>query len=61
MKSGGNRWIVDPGEGTITVLILKPRQKTYTKLGTFAEGTRAASKLLSGFTVDVTEALSQRR
>jgi Uma2 family endonuclease len=53
-------WIVDPGEGTITVLVLKSRRKTYTKLGTFSRGTRAASKLLGGFTVDVTRALSQK-
>ena len=53
-------WIVDPGVGTITVLVLKARQRTYTKLGTFPRGTRAASKLLDGFTVDVTTALSQK-
>jgi Uma2 family endonuclease len=53
-------WIVDPGAGTITVLVLKARQKTYTKLGTFSRGTRATSKVLGGFTVDVTEALSQK-
>jgi Uma2 family endonuclease len=53
-------WIVDPGEGTITILFLKPRQKTYTKLRTFPQGTRAVSRLLDGFSVDVTAALSQR-
>jgi Uma2 family endonuclease len=53
-------WIVDPGAGTITVLVLKSRQKTYTKLGTFRSGTRARSEVLNGFTVDVTEVLSQR-
>ncbi len=53
-------WIVDPGEGTITVLILRPRQKNYTRLGKFTKGTRAISKLLDGFTIEVTEALSQK-
>jgi Uma2 family endonuclease len=53
-------WVVDPGEGTITVLVLKAGQKTFSKLGTFPEGTRAASKLLGGFMVDVTQALSQQ-
>ena len=52
-------WIVDPKKETITVLVLKGRSKTYTELGTFKKGQRAASKLLPGFTVDVTEALSQ--
>jgi len=33
---------------------------TYTEHGTFTEGTRAASKLLPGFSVDVKEALSPR-
>jgi len=53
-------WIVDPEEETITVLVLKSRRKTYTVHGTFAKGTRAASKLLPGFSVDVTAALSPR-
>jgi Uma2 family endonuclease len=52
-------WIVDPKKETITVLVLKGRSKTYTELGTFRKGQRASSKLLAGFTVDVTEALSQ--
>jgi Uma2 family endonuclease len=53
-------WIIDPEEETITVLVLKPRRKTYSEHGTFRKGTRAASKLLPGFSVDVTEALTQR-
>ncbi len=50
-------WIVDPEEETITVLTLKPRGKTYTVHGRFVKGTRATSKLLPGFSVDVTTAL----
>ena len=52
-------WIVDPEEETITVLVLKPRQKTYTEHGP-SQGTRATSKLLPGFSVDVTTALTQK-
>ena len=33
-------WIVDPEEETITVLVLKPRRKTYVEHGTFAKGMR---------------------
>ena len=51
---------MDPEEETITVLVLKPRRKTYAEHGTFPKGERAASKLLPGFSVDVTEALSPR-
>ena len=53
-------WIVDPEEGTITVLVLKPGQKTYAEHGVFAKGDRATSKLLPGFSVDVTTALTQK-
>jgi Uma2 family endonuclease len=53
-------WIVDPEEETITVLVLKSRQKMYTEFGILRKGMKAASKLLPGFAVDVTEALSQR-
>jgi Uma2 family endonuclease len=52
-------WIVDPKKETITVLVLKGKQKTYTEVGTFKKGQHATSKLLAGFTVNVTEALSQ--
>jgi len=50
---------VDSEEGTITVLVLKPKRKTYSEHGRFPKGTRAVSKLLPGFSVDGTEALSQ--
>jgi len=53
-------WIVDPEEETITVLTLQSRQKTYVEHGVFAKGTRATSKLLPGFSVDVTTALTQK-
>ncbi len=53
-------WIVDPEEETITVLVLKPRRKTYIEHGRFAKGTRATSKLLPGFSIDVTTAVTQK-
>jgi Uma2 family endonuclease len=53
-------WIVDPEEETITVLVLKPRRKSYVEHGVFAKGTRATSKILPGFSVDVTETFSRR-
>jgi Uma2 family endonuclease len=53
-------WIIDPEEELITVLVLKARRKIYAEFGTFRKGERAASKLLRGFTVDVTTALSQK-
>ena len=53
-------WIVDPEEELITVLALKSRQKVYAEFGTFRNGEQAASKLLTGFSVDVTVALSQK-
>jgi len=53
-------WIVDPQEKTITVLVNKTKDKTYTEHGVYTMGTKAESKLLRGFTIDVTEALSQR-
>ena len=52
-------WIVDPKKETITVLVLRGRSKTYTELGTFHKGQRTTSRLLPGFSVDVTEALTQ--
>jgi Uma2 family endonuclease len=51
-------WIVDPQEEQITVLRLAG--KRYGVHGTFARGMVATSHLLPGFTVNVTEALSQR-
>jgi Uma2 family endonuclease len=53
-------WIVDPEEETITVLVLKPRKKTYAEHGVFAKGDRATSQLLPGFGVDVTTAVTQK-
>ena len=51
-------WLVDPKTGTITVLVLKGGK--YEAHGTFARKQVAASRLLSGFTVDVAAALSAR-
>ena len=51
-------WIVDPQEGHI--LVLRLAGKKYLVHGTFLKGTVATSALLPGFTVDVTEALSQQ-
>ncbi len=54
-------WIVDPEQETITIFVLRPRRKSYVEHGTFRKGERAASKLLPGFEVDVTETFSQKR
>jgi Uma2 family endonuclease len=53
-------WIIDPERHEITVLVLRSRQRVYTEFGVFRKVTTAASKLLPGFTVDVTTALSQK-
>ncbi len=53
-------WIVDPEQETITIFVLKPRRKTYVEHGAFRKGQRAPSKLLPGFTVDVTAAITQK-
>jgi Uma2 family endonuclease len=53
-------WIVDPEKATITVLVLSGKRTAYSVFGTFGKGERAASKLLPGFTVDVSFALSQK-
>jgi Uma2 family endonuclease len=53
-------WIIDPKRQEITVLVLKSRQREYTEFGVFRQGTVAVSKLLAGFSVDVTTALSQK-
>lgn len=53
-------WIVAPEEETITVFILGPRRKTYVEHGVFRKGEQAASKVLPGFGVDVTAALTQK-
>jgi Uma2 family endonuclease len=52
-------WIVDPEEGRITVLALDGR--TYRTVGKFSEGDEAISKLLPGFRVDVTAAITAKR
>jgi len=52
-------WIVDPMLEQITVLALEG--STYVVHGEFPKGTKASSKLLEGFNVDVTEALSVKR
>jgi Uma2 family endonuclease len=51
-------WIVDPKNQTITVLVRKSREKVYSVHGVFPRGTKATSKLLPGFAIDVTDALS---
>ena len=53
-------WIVDPKAGTITVLVLKARQRAYSLHGTFRKGSEARSKTLPGFVIDVATALGQR-
>jgi Uma2 family endonuclease len=53
-------WIVDPQLQTITVLVHKTKGKPYREHGVFRMGEIARSKLLPGFIVEVTEALSQR-
>ncbi len=53
-------WIIDPQKQTITVLVNNTRAATYTEHGVFPMGSKAKSKLLPGFTIDVTEALSQK-
>jgi len=44
-------WIVNPLDDTITVLVLEG--DTYTEYGVFRRGECAASRLLTGFSVDV--------
>jgi Uma2 family endonuclease len=50
-------WIVDPGLKQIKVLTLNGG-KSYKVYGVFSKGQKAASKLLKGFEVDVTDALA---
>ena len=52
-------WIVDPELGQITVLALDG--SAYAVHGEFVRGQQATSKLLPGFTVDVTAALAAKR
>ena len=53
-------WIVDPEKELITILILKGKGKSFTELGSFHKGQRAAFKSLPGCSVDVSEAVSQQ-
>jgi Uma2 family endonuclease len=53
-------WIVDAEKGTITVLVLKARERRYAVHGVFRKGEEASSKGLPGFVINVTTALSQR-
>jgi Uma2 family endonuclease len=57
-------WIVDPKESKITVLVLDPDKKrrswTFTVHGEFEPGSRATSRLLPGFEVDVAAVFSQK-
>lgn len=50
-------WIIDPFEETITVLMLPKRAKAYKTHGEFQEGDNATSKLLKGFSLDVSKVL----
>lgn len=52
-------WIVDPHEQKITVLALEGTG--YTPHGEFTPGQSASSKLLSGFSVDVTEVFAAQK
>ncbi len=52
-------WLVDPEIGQITVLTLEGQ--AYLVHGEFKRGERATSKLLPGFSVDVTSALAPKR
>ena len=51
-------WIVDPREEQITVLCLEG--EAYAGGGEYPKGTKALSRLLPGFEVDVTAAFAQR-
>jgi Uma2 family endonuclease len=48
-------WIVDPRDRSITVLSLPDGEKVYREAGRYTEGQTAASLLLDGFRVDVTD------
>ena len=49
-------WIIDPDRETITVLALEDDQ--YQMIGEYRNGQKAASRLLPGFEIDVSGALS---
>ena len=48
-------WIVDPRDRTVTVLTLPEGEREYEEVGRYAEGESAASLLLDGFSVAVTD------
>ena len=52
-------WIVDPEQGRITVLTLDNR--AYRVAGEFSLGEQAESRVLPGFRVDVTSAITAKR
>ena len=52
-------WIVDPEEGRIIVLVLQGTE--YVEHGAFGRGGRATSRLMPGFSVDVTAVLAAGR
>ena len=52
-------WIVDPRDRTITVLTLPAGGTVYGVAGKYSSGQTAASALLTGFEVDVTETFNQ--
>jgi Uma2 family endonuclease len=51
-------WIVDPRDGTITLLVLDPAAGTYRTAGNYASDDVAQSVLLDGFSVRVVEVFS---
>ncbi len=56
----GEYWIVDPESQSVTVLVLdRTNSDQYLEHGVFASGSRATSRLLPGFGVDVTELFEQ--
>ncbi len=48
-------WIADPRDKSLTVLTLDPGATAYREAGRYAEGDTAASVLLAGLTVEVTQ------
>jgi Uma2 family endonuclease len=48
-------WLVNPITETITVFVLPKGAKTYKEAGVFAKGQVAASRLLEGFTAEVSK------
>jgi Uma2 family endonuclease len=52
-------WIADPRDSTITVLSLDESSGQYTEAGKYSRGEAAMSRLLDGFSVQVTDVFSQ--